>query len=53
MPLKIKYKGRSGEETVATNEVAVEIKGLLKEGEAEPDIRTFALLWTCRRISNG
>lgn len=38
-PLKIKYKGRSGEETVATNEVAVEIKGLLKEGEASPDIK--------------
>ncbi|MBF8278198.1 MAG: hypothetical protein HW390_3271, partial [Candidatus Brocadiaceae bacterium] len=25
-PLKVKYKGRSGEETVATNEVTVEIK---------------------------
>ncbi len=38
-PLKIKYKGRSGEETVATNEVSVEIKGLLKEGEVAPDIK--------------
>jgi len=38
-PLKIKYKDSSGEETVATNEVAVEVKGVLKEGEVASDIK--------------
>ncbi|MBI5308295.1 MAG: hypothetical protein HZB37_08220 [Planctomycetes bacterium] len=38
-PLKIKYKGRNGEDAVATNEVTVEIKGVLKEGEVASDIK--------------
>ena len=41
-PLKIKYKGRSGEETVATNEVTVEVKGLLKEGEEASEIKDIS-----------
>lgn len=38
-PLKIKYKGRGGDGAVTTDEVTVEVKGLLKEGEAATDIR--------------
>lgn len=38
-PLEVKYKGRSGEETISTNEVSVAIKGVLKEGEAATDIK--------------
>ncbi len=38
-PLKIKYKGRSGEDTVVTNEVTVAVKGVLKEGEEATDIK--------------
>lgn len=38
-PLKIKYKDHGGEETITTNEVAVEVKGFLKEGDAAPDIK--------------
>ena len=37
--LKIKYKGSQGEGEVATNEVAIDIKGVLKEGEISGDIK--------------
>ncbi|HHT9144949.1 MAG: hypothetical protein Q7J76_00270 [Candidatus Brocadiaceae bacterium] len=37
--LKIKYKGRQGDGEVATNEVTVDIKGVLKEGEISGDIK--------------
>ena len=37
--LKIKYKGSQGDGEVATNEVIIDIKGVLKEGEISGDIK--------------
>lgn len=37
--LKIKYKGSPGDGEVATNEVIIDIKGVLKEGEISGDIK--------------
>lgn len=37
--LKIKYKGVRGEGEVATNGIAVEVKGVIKEGEVLADIK--------------
>jgi len=37
--LKIKYKGKHGEGEVATNEIPIDIKGVLKEGEISGDIK--------------
>ncbi|MBM2833250.1 MAG: hypothetical protein HW406_411 [Candidatus Brocadiaceae bacterium] len=37
--LKIKYKGSHGDGEVATNEVTIDIKGVLKEGEISGDIK--------------
>lgn len=37
--LKIKYTGKHGEGEVATNEITVDIKGVLKEGEISGDIK--------------
>jgi hypothetical protein len=38
-PLKIKYKGKQGDGEVVTNEIPVDIKGVLKEGEISGDIK--------------
>lgn len=38
-PLKIKYKGKQGEGEVVTNEIPVDVKGVLKEGEIAGDIK--------------
>jgi hypothetical protein len=37
--LKIKYKGIQGEGEIATNEVVVDIRGIIKEGEPPADIK--------------
>jgi len=37
--LKIKYKGSQGEGEVAANEVIIDIKGVIKEGEMSGDIK--------------
>ncbi|OHB45626.1 MAG: hypothetical protein A2094_01830 [Planctomycetes bacterium GWE2_41_14] len=37
--LKIKYKGSQGDGEVATNEVIIDIKGVIKEGEIPGDIK--------------
>ncbi|MEP9411840.1 MAG: hypothetical protein HRF42_10655 [Candidatus Brocadia sp.] len=37
--LKIRYKGNQGEGEVATNEITIVIKGVLKEGETATDIK--------------
>ena len=37
--LKIKYKGSQGDGEVATNEVPIDIRGVLKEGEISGDIK--------------
>ena len=37
--LKIKYKSSRGEGEVATNEIAVDVKGVIKEGEVLADIK--------------
>ncbi|MDN3514267.1 MAG: BatD family protein [Candidatus Brocadia sp.] len=38
-PLKIRYKGENGDGEVVTNEVTIDIKGVLKEGEIAGDIK--------------
>ncbi|MBI2470228.1 MAG: hypothetical protein HYV59_03175 [Planctomycetes bacterium] len=37
--LKIKYKGSQGDGEVATNEVIIDVKGVIKEGEISGDIK--------------
>ncbi len=62
-PLKIKYQGNQTEGEAATNEIEIDIRGVLKEGETASDIKDIAppvdvstnfkrlILWICSGLA--